>query len=45
MEAEEPIYEILEPKDVLIICKKGDCLIYAVNDNGKLVIKKAKLEE
>ena len=42
---EKPVYEKLAPFEVLIISRKGDCLIYAVNEGGKIVIRKAYIEE
>jgi len=36
------IYEKLAPGDVLLIKKEGNSIIYAVNEWGKLVIKKAE---
>ena len=40
---EEPIYEKLAPGEVLIISKEGNYLVYAVNNNGKVELKKAQL--
>ena len=37
----EPIYEKLAPGEVLIISKEGNCVTYATNEKGKVVIKKA----
>ncbi len=43
---EEPIYEKLVPGEVLIITKEGDNgVTYAANENGKVVLKRAKLGE
>ena len=40
---EEPIYEKLAPGEVLIISKEGNCVIYAVNEGGKVVLRRACL--
>jgi hypothetical protein len=37
--------EKLAPGEVLIISKERDCVTYAVNDWGKLALKKARLRE
>ncbi len=42
---EEPIYEKLAPGEVLIISKKEGCVIYAVNEGGKIVLGKACLSK
>jgi len=39
----EPIYEKLAPGEVLIISKEGNCVTYAANEGGKIVLKKACL--
>ncbi len=44
-EKEEMIYEKLAPGETLIITKKGNCVTYATNESGKIVIKKACLIE
>jgi hypothetical protein len=41
----EPIYEKLMPGEVLIISKEGNCVTYAVNEGGKVVLRKACLSE
>jgi len=41
---EEPIYEKLAPKEVLLISKADNYIVYAVNEDGKLAIKKAFLD-
>ena len=40
---EEPIYEKLAPGEVLIISKEENCVIYAANEEGKVVLRKACL--
>ena len=42
---EEPIYEKLAPGEILLISKEENCVIYAVNKDGKLELKKACLLE
>jgi hypothetical protein len=37
----EPIYEKLAPGEVLIISKEGNCVTYATNEGGKLILRKA----
>lgn len=39
----EPIYEKLAPGEVLIISKEGNCVTYATNEKGKVILKKACL--
>ena len=39
----EPIYEKLAPGEVLIISKEENCVTYATNENGEVVLKKACL--
>ena len=41
----EPIYEKLAPGEILLISKEGNCVIYAVNKDGELEIKRACLPE
>nr|MDO8045766.1 hypothetical protein [Candidatus Baldrarchaeota archaeon] len=41
----EPIYEKLAPNEILLISKEGHYIIYAVNRNGKLEIKRTRLPE
>ena len=41
----EPIYEKLAPNEILLISKEGNYIIYAVNRNGKLEIKRTRLPE
>lgn len=41
----EPIYEKLAPNEVFIISKEENCVIYAVNKNGEIILKKAYLIE
>lgn len=41
----EPIYEKLAPGEILLISKEGNCVIYAVNKDGKLEIRKTCLPE
>ena len=41
----EPIYEKLAPGEILLISKEGHYIIYAVNRNGKLEIKRTRLPE
>lgn len=36
----EPIYEKLLPNEILIICKKENYVIYAVNKDGELILEK-----
>ncbi len=40
---EEPIYEKLAPGEALIISKEGNCVIYAVNEGGKIILRRACL--
>lgn len=40
---EEPIYEKLAPGEVLIISKKENCVVYAANEKGKVVLRKVCL--
>lgn len=42
---EEPIYEKLGPKEVLIISKEKNCITIAVNEDGKVRLKKVCLTE
>ena len=37
----EPIYEKLAPGEVLIISKEENCVIYATNEKGEVILKKA----
>ena len=39
----EPIYEKLAPGEVLIISKEENCVTYATNEKGVVVLKKACL--
>jgi len=39
----EPIYEKLAPDEVLIISKKENCITYATDEKGEVVLKKAYL--
>ena len=39
----EPIYEKLAPDEVLIISKEENCVTYATNEKGEVVLKKACL--
>ena len=41
----EPVYEKLAPGEILIISKEGNCLTYAANEQGEVVLKKACLLE
>ena len=41
----EPVYEKLAPGEALIISKEGNCLTYAANENGEVVLKKTCLLE
>lgn len=45
LEKEEPVYEKLAPGETLIISKKGNCVTYATNEDGKVVVKKVCLTE
>jgi len=38
-------YLTLEKNQILLIKKKGNEIIYAVNNNGEMEIKKAKIPE
>ena len=40
---EEPIYEKLAPGEVLIISKEENCVTYATNEKGDVILKKACL--
>lgn len=42
---EEPIYEKLMPGEVLVISKEGNCITVAVNEKGKVELKKVCLVE
>lgn len=44
-EKKEPVYEKLAPGEALIISKEGNCITYAVNENGKVILKKTCLIE
>jgi predicted transcriptional regulator len=39
----EPIYEKLAPGEVLIITKEENCVTYATNEKGEVLLKKAYL--
>jgi len=41
----EPVYEKLAPGEVLIISKEKNCITYAANEKGEVVLKKACLLE
>ena len=41
----EPVYERLAPDEALIISKKGNCVTYATNKKGKIVLKETCLRE
>jgi len=41
----EPIYEKLAPGEILIISKEGNCITYAANEKGKVVMKKVCITE
>ncbi len=41
----DPIYEKLAPNEVLIISKEKNCVTYATNENGKLILRKACFTE
>lgn len=42
---EAPIYEKLAPNEILIISKEKNCVTYATNENGKLILRKACFTE
>ena len=41
----EPIYEKLSPGEILLISKDENCVIYAVNKDGELKIRRVCLTE
>lgn len=42
-EKEEPIYEKLAPGECMIISKKGKCVVYARNKDGKTELEEVCL--